>query len=450
MLVIYQQNLLSDIRRNNMAVIHTDMIPTGKIKALHGVGQPPFQGVNFSMLQYLKAFSCPFSRLHDVQGVYGGGRWVDIPNLFRDFDADPEDPASYDFTFTDLLMKALVENGVEPFFRLGVTIENQCTIKSYRIDPPKDPLQWAKICEGVIRHYNEGWADGYHMNIRYWEIWNEPDNSHIQRENMMWNGTMEQYLELYGTASRYLKERFPDIRIGGFASCGFYGILGDRNDPKQARNVYYLDFADAFLEYVKNHNLPLDFFSWHSYGSIEETVKFAAYARERLDAYGFDDVEHSLNEWNCQPKARGTLKHAALTAGMMLALQNTSLDTAMFYDARFGTSIYGGMFNPLTAKPFPAYYGFVAFEELYKRKIQTDLGFDIPGVYGIAAGTKEDGCIVLSNTGTEPVPLECELPAGVKIMGCRIITEGKIWEEIPSADVLPGESVLCMWLGSEK
>ena len=52
---------------------------------------------------------------------------MDIPNIFRDFDADPDDPEAYDFAFTDLLIKALVENGVEPFFRLGVTIENQAT-----------------------------------------------------------------------------------------------------------------------------------------------------------------------------------------------------------------------------------------------------------------------------------------------------------------------------------
>ena len=433
-----------------MAVIRTGMTPVGEMKKLHGVGQPPFTGVSFHMFQYLKAFDCPFSRLHDVQGVYGGGRWVDIPNLFRNFDADPEDPASYDFAFTDLLMQALVKAGIEPFFRLGVTIENQCRIKSYRIDPPKDPLQWAKICEGVIRHYNEGWANGFHMNIRYWEIWNEPDNSHIPEDNMMWTGTMEDYFELYGTASKYLKNRFPDIRIGGYASCGFYGWNADRNDPQQARNVYYVDYANRFLEYVTKHNCPLDFFSWHSYGSIEDTLDYVKYATKMLEEHGFGGLEQSLNEWNCQPNARGTLKHAALTAGMMLALQNTAMDTAMFYDARYGTSIYGGMFNPLTAEPFPAYYGFVAFNELYKRHTQTDLTFDIPGVYGLAAGTAEDGCIVLSNTAAEAVPLTFDLPEGTKITGCRVVKEGMIWQETDAVSELAGHAILCLWIGKEQ
>ena len=113
----------------------------GTIKPLHGVGQPPFTGGRgYSMLHYLTEAGIPFSRLHDVGGAYGGGRFVDIPNLFRNFDADPEDPASYDFTFTDLLITALMDAKVEPFFRLGVTIENDAVVKSYRIDPPKDHL----------------------------------------------------------------------------------------------------------------------------------------------------------------------------------------------------------------------------------------------------------------------------------------------------------------------
>lgn len=168
-------------------------------------------------------------------GRFGGGCFVDIPNLFRDFDADPEDPAAYDFTFTDMLLEALVQSGAEPFFRLGVTIENQACIKSYRIDPPKDTLKWAKICEGIIRHYTQGWANGYHYNIRYWEIWNEPDNYENINTNQMWHGTKEQYFALYAVASRYLKEKFPHLKIGGYASCGFYALT--RKEGPRCRNV---------------------------------------------------------------------------------------------------------------------------------------------------------------------------------------------------------------------
>ena len=107
----------------------------GRIKPMHGVGQPPMIGKlsSWSLMHYLKEAGVPYSRLHDVGGGFGGNLFVDIPNIFRDFDADENDPESYDFTFTDLLLTKLVAAGVEPYFRLGVTIENAHKVKAYRI-----------------------------------------------------------------------------------------------------------------------------------------------------------------------------------------------------------------------------------------------------------------------------------------------------------------------------
>ena len=76
---------------------------TQKIKAMHAVGQPPFTGgflsLDFSHINYLKEANIPYSRLHDVGGPFGGYRYVDIPNLFRDFEADADDSENYDFAF---------------------------------------------------------------------------------------------------------------------------------------------------------------------------------------------------------------------------------------------------------------------------------------------------------------------------------------------------------------
>lgn len=50
-----------------------------------------------------KAPRIPYSRNHDsgVCGIYGGPYSHDITSIFPDFDADPYDPASYDFPCTD-------------------------------------------------------------------------------------------------------------------------------------------------------------------------------------------------------------------------------------------------------------------------------------------------------------------------------------------------------------
>ena len=64
-------------------------------------------------------------------GAFGAGKFVDVPNVFRDFDADENDPENYDFTFTDILIEELIKAGIKPYYRLGTTIENQALVKAY-------------------------------------------------------------------------------------------------------------------------------------------------------------------------------------------------------------------------------------------------------------------------------------------------------------------------------
>ena len=416
---------------------------TGKIKPMNAVGQPPFIDIDFSMCDYLKDAHIPYSRLHDVGGAYGGGIFVDIPNLFRNFDADASNPDNYDFAFTDILISSLVERGIEPFFRLGVTIENYIHIKAYRVYPPKDFQKWAEICEGVIKHYTQGWANGYNYNIEYWEIWNEPDNFDEIDKNQMWLGTAEEYYELYNVASKYLKNKFPNIKIGGYASCGFYALTEADNQfaACSPRFKYFIDFFDGFLDYIKKNNCPFDFFSWHSYAAISDNILWADYVRRRLDEAGYTNTEHTLNEWNCCPDLKGTARHAALTCGMMLALQNTSLNSAMFYDARCNRGMYSGMFNCYTFEPLPAYYSFVAFGELYCRKNQVEVGIDVPGVYACAAKA-EDGCLVIANTTSESIDIEIESLGAKDICECKIIAENNIWNDFEFKNQLPSDSVI--------
>ena len=416
----------------------------GAIKPLHGVGQPPFSGVDFSMFRYLTKAGVPFSRLHDVGGTYGGGRWVDIPNLFRDFNADPYDPASYDFTFTDLLITALVEADVEPYFRLGVTIENDSAIKAYHIYPPADFEKWAIICEHVIRHYTEGWANGFHYNIRYWEIWNEPDNEETIAQNHMWLGTKEQYYELYCTAAKHLKKCFPHLKIGGYGSCGFYALkksfIAEANSSP--RFDYFIDFLDGFLETIQKENAPLDFFSWHSYDNVENTAHYARYIKERLVAAGYPDAETSCNEWNIKTRLyRGTAKHASLVCAQLLSFQNLPLDNAMFYDARLGISQFGSLFNPMTREPYPAYFAFTAFNRLYQAGTQVDLTMDEePLVYAVASKDERNGCIVIANQNDYEIPLSLEMNGSVT--GCLLTAEGQNEAPVALPSVLPPHSIL--------
>ncbi len=399
-----------------MRVLQVDFVNTkGRIKPMHAVGQPPFYGIDMGHFRYLTDAKIPYSRLHDTGGPFGKNMYVDIPNLFRDFDADENDPASYDFDFTDLLLSELMKAGVKPYFRLGVTIENYAYIHAYRIHPPKDFHKWPRICEHVIRDYNEGWANGFHFGIEYWEIWNEPEGHPDGDRLCMWLGTKEQYFELYRTTATHLKKCFGDtVKIGGYASCGFSAIFsenamhaletGDASQltAREAIILHRLTYFRDFIEMVGEYQPPLDFFSWHSYESVEATLMQERFVERSLAEAGLlDKVEIHLNEWNThhEVKTMGTSSAAAHTAAMMCGMQDTRLDMLMYYDARLGMSNYGGLFDPRWRKPFCTYDAFLAFGVLYALGTQVEVKGTGEGLFATAATDEKDRAILLANIG---------------------------------------------------
>ena len=423
-----------------MATIKIDLARQIKgIKPLHAGGQPPvISSAKDTYFHYLTEAGIPYSRLHDVGGAFGGGKFVDIPNIFRDFDADETDPNSYDFTFTDLLIKQLVDAGVEPYYRLGVTIENAYKIKSYWIDPPRDYQKWARICEHIIRHYTEGWADGYHFPITYWEIWNESDNKPL------WKGSFEDYYRLYDVTAKHLKACFGDrIKVGAYGSSGFYGEAGG-NDPfqmSQATYQRYLDFFHGFMQYIKERKSPIDFFSWHSYAPTQNTLLMDQYVAKQLQAYGYGHIESHLNEWNPFQEEAGNGHHAAEIASTLLALQNGRADLACIYDMRISGPDYSAFFDAKTKLPHQTYYTFVAFNALYKLGTQIECSCDTDGVYAVAATNGKQHALMISNISGNAHALEIE---GADLTKARFsyIDDRRMLSWAPNASELKNNSVV--------
>ena len=417
----------------------------GPVRPMHGAGQPPQIGYDYKLFHYLKEAGIPYSRLHDVGGAYGKNIYVDIPNLFRDFDADENDPKSYDFAFTDHLLKALVANGVEPYFRLGITIENRADIRAYRTFPPKDPEKWARICEHVVRHYTEGWANGFKWKITYWEIWNEPEGT------SMWKGTWDEYFRLYEASSKHLKKCFPHLKVGGYGSCGFYAAgkkPGEIMEKAAARGRRYMDFFFKFLDYVKEHDCPLDFFSFHSYAKVEDALKQSQWCLATLKEKGFGHVETSINEWLPAPSHErlGSADQAADVCAEMIGFQHLGLTTALIYDARCGIGNYSPLFNPMTYKPHKAYYALKCFNELYRLKTEVKSSSDDSNVYVMAAGDSAGGAVLVANISKKPVPFAPDL-GGHKVLSCRITDATRTDAEISAPSELPPHAFVLLKVG---
>lgn len=365
----------------------------GAMKPMHGVNNGPVPGADSrgrgNAYRFREA-GIPFIRNHDASlfSVYGGEHTVDVDLIFPNFDADENDPANYDFDYTDAYCQAIYDAGGQLVYRLGAKIEHG--FKKYNTRPPKDFHKWARICEHIIRHLVYGWANGLHLNITYWEIWNEADGINPDGISACWQGTREEFYEFYHIVATHLKEQFPELKIGGPAyTCAHPG------KPEQ----------DGFVAYVQEHKTPLDFYSFHGYTDdpqyISETTRFV---RSLLDEHGLKEAEIHLNEWNYMTSWVGeehlnclrmfrSNKAAAFCAACILEAQHSPMDMFMYYDAAPGSE-YNGWFDRFDfqclEKP---YYAFWQFNQLYQLHNEVEVNLEGEYLYAAAAAAGEQAAV---------------------------------------------------------
>lgn len=411
----YSLLLLSVVTAMNAADLTVDFSKTnGFIRPLHGVNLGPlcYRGL-VDLSSYHRELNPPLTRLHDV--VWVNGDAVDISTIFRDFRNDPNQAENYDFAATDDYLDAIMRAGSPILYRLGESIEH--TPRKYRVHPPQDFSKWAEICCNLVRHYNEGWAGGFRHHIRYWEIWNEPEN-----RPAMWTGTEDQYLRLYEVTAKAIKARWPDLKVGG-PSLGYTGEFKDGQFKPG-------DFLLHFLRYCREHQAPLDFFSWHRYaGDPADYARRARAMRQLLDEHGFTSTESHLNEWNYLPnedwrpmskegqglvrerwsaEMRGP-KGAAFAAWALMSLQDAPVDMANYYTAEVQMF---GMFN-LNGVPQKTFYAFKAFRALLDTPRRVLTPPCKAGKVAVCAGLNSEATrasVLLSNFNSSDGPFELSLP----------------------------------------
>jgi xylan 1,4-beta-xylosidase len=277
----------------------------------------------------------------DFQQRAGVVRAGNAAIIFPNPNADPEKPESYNFGPTDKVLAAIRSTGAEIYYRVG---------RSWgaNIDPPTDFNKFAEIVKHIAMHYNQGWANGYHYGIRYWEFWNEPEG--------FWSGTPEQFYSLYEKTALALKSVDPSLKVGG-----------------DARALPYDDgpYREGFFDYCAAHKLPLDFYSWHTYaiGSADpyDAVRLAKEIRGVLDAHGFPKAESILSEWNLTPDftqaeaAELQGAHNAAYIGAVLSyFQDAAIDHAHFYR---GDAAWMGLFD-LNGGYYKTAYAFKAMGKM--------------------------------------------------------------------------------------
>lgn len=411
-----------------------------EMKPVHNIGRMPDYELDSEMNSYFTEANMTSCRTHDINET-------DIYKIFPDFSKDVNDEASYNFAESDKVLASIVDAGMEPFFRFGISWSDPEAAREH-LQPPSDYDKWAEICEHIILHYNEGWADGFHYDIEYWEIYNEPDCQPVPEESNFWQGTPEEFYRLYDVTAKHLKSKFPELKIGGYGSCGFYALdkTNAVNTGSSPQNQYFIQFFEDFLAYATAHDTPMDFFSWHSYTTTWKNEQYIGYVREKLTAAGYTDAEIIVDEWNFNPMENDKIdrRYGANQTSMLIMFQNMGLDMAHYYCANYWPeSVHAGMFVR-EMKPSSAYYGFFAFGQMYKLGSQAEIkNKSLPKNLHAVAATGEDGQALLISNISEKYDRRIKIDAGeYSVDNCMTVNESCEWVEIALPDKIESGQML--------
>jgi xylan 1,4-beta-xylosidase len=290
----------------------------------------------------------------------------DAFTIYPDLRADPNDPASYRFGPTDKLITSIIKVGAQVLFRIGRSEGADPT-------PPHDFDQYAAIAKHIVLHYNQGWANGYHYGIRYWEVWNEPDLG-----KLFWTGTEQQYFELYKRIARAVKAADSRALVGAPA-------IAKPNDDTPYR--------DELMRQARSTHTPLDFYSWHWYATDSNDPRdfnrIAVDLRARLDRYGLSATKSFLTEWNygLSEPPPSPLVRASFITSALIYMQDAPIDAATLYRA-------DNVFGADGATPDKTGQALIALGLMKNtpQRLRT-VGSDVDG-FAVEAGRSPDGRVV--------------------------------------------------------
>lgn len=178
----------------------------------------------------------------------------------------------YDFTEIDELSRMLKERGMAGYWSYcynPIPLQNGAGYAT----KPKNLEKWSEILAAFADHFRKAG-----IQPAFQAIWNEPD----LQPHIFYDGTLEDYKQLYQYGVTGLRKGDPDAFVGG---------------PDLAVSQTWIS---PFLDFVEAKELPLDFFAFHSLeGNIASRIGAVRTAIQGRPY--FDTTELVLSEYNLEP-----------------------------------------------------------------------------------------------------------------------------------------------------
>ena len=250
-------------------------------------------------------------RILDQIAEDGAIQTVRIYTMFEDIVyLDEKGQLCFDFRLSDLRLDYMVEKGYSLLLAYGgipdciasstvhktTCAKNKTRYKGkmWNSAPPKDYALWEEICYKYTKHNVERYGIDVVSQWRC-QCFNEADVYMFFMSNLpheAYEERLHEYCKLYETFEKAVRSVSEEIPIGG---------------PALAE---YLEFLGGLLDYVKEHQLKMDFISVHNYGThphlmnskkcliaVKNNVEKQKTFEEVIVKHGFGDTPVIIDEW---------------------------------------------------------------------------------------------------------------------------------------------------------
>ena len=299
--------------------------------------------------------------LAHFQHIRGHGLFCDDMAIYQPYtDENGVEHEGYCFTYLDRVVDEYLKLGIKPFLELGFMPKKMAsgtqTIFYWQgnTTPPADHDKWARLVKATLRHLAQRYGE---EEVSAWpcEVWNEPNLPGFWE-----NADRSKYLHLYKVTAKAVKEALPNMRVGGPAICG-----GDTS----------LGWIEAFLDFCRDEQLPLDFVTRHAYMAqtpqkngrylyhemcaVDYTLDEMQRTRAVIDSYPeFKGMEMHITEFNTSYNPFCPIHDTNLNAAYIAGLLGCLGDVA----ASYSYWTFGDVFEELgvPSRPFHGGFGMIA------------------------------------------------------------------------------------------
>ncbi|RIV24132.1 xylan 1,4-beta-xylosidase [Alicyclobacillaceae bacterium I2511] len=285
--------------------------------------------------------------------------------------------SAVNFKTIDDIYDRLLKLGLKPVVELSFMPKDLAanpnpTVFHYQahISPPSSWIRWGELVKTFVQHLVSRYGV---EEVCQWgfEVWNEPNLA------VFWTASQAEYFQMYEVTARAVKEVDARLWVGG---------------PATAASGW----VPEFLQYVKDHELPLDFLATHTYGNMP--LNF----RTMLIQAGLAQTEVWWTEWGVTPTHFAPVNDSAYGAPFVLhGLKQAqhSVDflaywvvSDQFEELGRGSKLFHGGFGLLTVGGLrkPRFWAIRLAEEMGPTEVASELAGDGAGTLVDAWATRHD------------------------------------------------------------